>query len=211
VLSDYVAPTIVPADIPGLIEAFSLRSIANSPFLYAYLASVTADSIAAEDRRLVSGIAVLSADLAPVSVPDIWASFNSDGANEPKSSVEDIRRRNRVSKDIEKLKLPAVKFAWFICEYKGSVSQDLENDRAPIFGNSRYKIEAKSGVRPSEFLSNNSTHRPGEEDCSDRVLRAIMASYNPLVARTGVFDFSKDVYDLKERENEVEKTIRELP
>ncbi len=39
--SDLIAPTIAPADIAGLSDAFSLRSTANSPFLYAYLSKLS--------------------------------------------------------------------------------------------------------------------------------------------------------------------------
>ncbi len=205
--SDLIAPTVAPADIAGLSEAFSLRSTANSPFLYAYLSSETAGLIAIQERRLVSGLAALATDLATINLPDVWAVLVAGGT--AKVPDDEKKRRNRVSKHIEKLKMPAVQFAWFICEYKAAVARNLDEDKA-IPEKPRYKIVVQSGERPSKFLSNNRRASGEEEDCSSRLLRAIMLSYSPIIANTKAFDFLKDVYELGEREVDVEKIINQL-
>lgn len=206
--SDLIAPTIAPADIPGLAEAFSLRSTANSPFLYAYLASETAEAIAIHDRKIASGMTALATDLAAVNLPEIWTVLARDET--AKVSDDERKRRNRVSKHIEKLKMPAVQFAWFICEYKAAVALNLDQEKATS-ERSRYQIAVKSDARPSKFLIANRRAKGEQEDCSSRVLRSIMLSYNPIVAKTKVFDFLEDVYGLAEREMEVEKAINQLP
>jgi hypothetical protein len=207
-LSSDIAPLIVPADLPGLIDAFSLRSTSNSPFLYSYLSRSTAAAIASEDRHLGTGLAALSGDLTTIGAPEIWASLDSANSSRPWVAPEEARRRNRVNRNIESIKLPAVKFAWFICEYKAAVARDLADEHAPIFGNELYKIAVKTGNRPSEFLRSN--HQlAGEEDCSTLILRSIMLSYNSIIAQSGLFEFAKDAYELSERETEIKKTIED--
>lgn len=216
-----IAPPIVPADLPGLSSAFSLNGSGNFPFLYSYLSPGSAKLVAVQERQLSIGFAGLTADLTTIGADEIWASLDDKQVIQSKSDAKDLERRTRLSRNIEITKLPAVKFAWLICEYKRKVreyiamaedgSRSLDNMEEIIRAPLTIEVDI-GGVAPSEFIEKNAGEKgSARRTCSEEVLRSIMLSYVPLFANTGLFDFFDDLYDLKERETEIDKRLKVQP
>ena len=49
---------------------------------------------------------------------------------------------------------------------------------------------------------------PTVKEGDETILRAIMMSYNSIIASSRFFEFVDDLYDLKEREREIKKAIK---
>jgi hypothetical protein len=150
----------------------------------------------------------LTGNLSVIGAQDIWDSLYAFDLKPQNVNVDNVKKLKRVIKTIEEIKLPAVKFAFLVCSYKEKVTSDLNNKDAAIFRNVQYSIETKSSEsQPSNFLEKNMSHSNGQGGCDETILRAIMMSYNSIIASSRLFDFVDDLHDLKEREREIKKAI----
>jgi hypothetical protein len=206
------------------METFSVKPNSSSPFLYSYLSTDTALSIATAQRQVAIGLAALQSDLSNFDADDAFEA-NQGPLSESGLPSAEIARRNRIIARVEQIKYPAVRIGWYVCRYKKIVRARLnqyakQEEGTRVLDNGFEIVEAKidhhfaesssdNSSTPSQFLLDNHSNQDPDDGlksdpCIESVLKSIIKGRpnSLLTIGSGRFlDFLEDTYKLHDNES----------